>query len=119
MAVAVIPLDSEDDRFFITTTLEGQQYGLTFRWNTRDAGWWFTVSDAAGVDVYTGRLVAEFADLLFPCPDLVRKPLGQLLVQDTTGAAQDPARGDLGARALLTYVELSTLNAASQRVVPV
>lgn len=103
MAVVTLPLRPDLNAYSFQTELEGITYGFRFRWNEREAGWYFDLYDGEGVLLRaSNRVVIDF-------PLLVRArggayPPGQFFAVDT-GTDGDPGLNDLGARVQALYYE--------------
>lgn len=100
----------EDPFYTMTTTLDGSDYLLEFRYNQREAAWYFNISLTdgsllvAGVKVVCNRsLLKRFAD--------VRLPPGVLVAFANTTDHSVPGLADLGEdrRATLMYYSASEL----------
>lgn len=89
------------------TALDGVEYVLQFDWNDRQKRWSFSLADQDEVPIVSGvTLVADWP-LLSLVTD-ARRPLGELVAWDTSGAGLDPGLADLGDRVQFTYVPVST-----------
>lgn len=87
------------------TTLGGSEFTLSFSWSQRDGAWRLTVSDLNGDAIVSGRRVNADWPLLGDVID-PRRPLGELMAVDTTGARDvDPGFADLGDRFALMFLE--------------
>lgn len=99
-----IPVTSDSPIYQQLTTLDGQDYNLTFHYNSRDFSWYLDIADLQRVPILTGiRLVVDW-DLLRRCVD-ARRPPGILIANDLSGAGLDPGPDDLGTRVELLYFE--------------
>lgn len=96
------------------SALDGVTFQLTFRWSQRDGHWLLDLTDQEGGSIRSGMLLATGVPLLAGLQD-ARRPAGELLVVDTTGASDlDPGFEDLGApgaRFVLMYVTAEELAA--------
>lgn len=96
------------------SALDGVTFTLTFRWSQRDGRWLLDIADADGVAVWVGCALNVGVPLLRGCVS-TRRPAGELIVVDTTGANNvDPGFDDLGApgaRFVLMYVTAAELAA--------
>lgn len=91
------------------TPLDGVVYQLTFDWYQRDGHWRLTVADVQGVAIRSG-IVLVLDELLLGTVIDTRRPAGELVVIDTTGArGVDPGFADLGARFQLVYLTAADL----------
>lgn len=102
----IIPLISSTSTFQQTVVLDGVEYGLVFRWNTRSHYWFMTVLDADGTVLAAGRKIVADRPLLQRDTNPALPP-GDLWCVTTTGA--DPGLRDLGESAALLYVEAEDL----------
>jgi hypothetical protein len=106
MATVTIPTRTDETAFYsMRVPLNGVEFLLAFKWNTREGAWYFTISDAAGVPIRSGVKVTLGPGLLRSCVD-VRRPRGEFIAVDTTGQGQEAGFTDLGDRVLLTFVEV-------------
>lgn len=95
-----------------TTSLDGQDYIFRFRWNQREAEWFFSIADAEDDPIVEGLKVTVQLPLLRLVVDS-RRPPGVLLALDTQAVeadlqtektlARDPGIADLGDRVALLY----------------
>ena len=93
------------------TALDGVDYLLTFRWSQREGHWLLDVATAEASPIVSGLALVVGSLLLVGVVD-ARRPAGQLVAVDTTGANDaDPAFDDLGTRFVLTYVTAAELAA--------
>jgi hypothetical protein len=115
----VIPTSTTLPDYRQTTSLEGRDYVLRFRWNTREARWYLDVADQDETPIVSGlKLVAE-APLLRLVRRDDRRPPGELWVRDrearTSAAgklvARDPGLDELGGRCALLYFAAAELEA--------
>ena len=96
-------------RWSQVTALDGVDLTLTFRWSQREGHWLLDVADADGVAIRSGLCLVPSLPLLRGVID-ARRPAGELVVFDTTGANDvDPGFADLGARFRLMYVTAAEL----------
>lgn len=98
-----IPVTNEI-HFSQITTLSGQDFVLTFQWNSREAAWYLDIADQDELPIVTSRKVTVGFPLITRCVD-VRQPKGMLMAVDTTGKEQDPGFDDFGTRVQLVYFE--------------
>ena len=89
--------------------LDGQEYGLRFRYNERSGYWYLDLTDADGVALVSGRKLVRGARVLGRSGD-PRLPPGRLMVV----GLGDPGLEELGAGGLasLVYVDEATVAAA-------
>ncbi len=85
--------------------LENVTYRLRCRWNERAQSWYLDVSDDQGA-IASGIPLVVRLPLLRRCVS-TRRPPGELVCVDTTGADLEAGLADLGARVKLFYVESS------------
>lgn len=82
--------------------LDGASYIVRLEWNMR-CGWFIGLSDQDGVVIFSPKRMVPNWDLLGNVTD-ARRPRGQLVCFDTTGAGDPPGYDDLDKRHLLVYV---------------
>lgn len=123
-----IPLRSDLPHFTVVVELDGNNYRLEFRWNTRDQSWYMHQYDADEVLIQGSlKCVIGWPIGVLTCAD-PRKPPGFLIFEDTSNNKQTdptwtegkdlftydqitkvPGYGDLGDRVRLYYVELADI----------
>ena len=84
------------------TTLDGQDFVLTWEWNMR-LGWLLGLADQDGSTIFSPRRLVPNWDLLYVCTD-PRRPRGMLLCIDSVADAEPPTYESLGLRHQLVYV---------------
>ncbi len=107
MSLVVVPTLKDVDGYVQKTSLEGRDFSLYFRHNSRLGRWFVDVYDQDQVPIMLGvRCVANWSlGRLTVDP---RKPPGTLIVVDReVGAAKDPSKCNLGetGRFALMYAE--------------
>lgn len=103
MAIRIIPTTPGVAFSVRRVSLDGSEYVLRLRWNSREARWYMSLSDADDVLIVGGvKLVAGWP-LLRLVVD-ARRPPGQLVALDQAGDA-DPNLDDLGTRVVLVYID--------------
>jgi hypothetical protein len=109
MAIYPIPLaDETADCFEFTTDLDGVDFTLTFRWNSRDPAWYMDITDAGGNVLLQGLRLSLDTPLTGRFRDL-RLPDGDLMAIDTSNQGLEAGRYDLGNRVKLFYYDLASL----------
>lgn len=104
MAVYIIPNAGESaDHYEFGCPLDGTSYRLAFRWNSRTAGWYLTISTLSREVLASSIKLVEGVPLLQKRRDY-RLPPGDLIV---SGA--EPTRDNLGGAAQLFYLDLAEL----------
>lgn len=88
MTAQAIPVSRDLAFYRQTTTLDGRDYILTFRYNAREDRWYIDLADQDDVEIVSGLKLVCAHDLLLRIVD-ERRPPGRLMVHD--GAASDPA----------------------------
>lgn len=103
MITVQIPTRGDIANYVQTTQLGGKTFLLEFRYNDRDSAWYLTINDAAGPIRSGIKLVPNFLVLR----NLVdaRWNVGQLVVADSRPAPVPPLLAELGAAAVLLYLE--------------
>ncbi len=81
--------------FRYVVLLDGAEYTLEFRWNTRFQYWVINIYDSGLVPLYLGRKLL-LGDTLFADVQITGMPGVDIVPFDTTGTVQRIARGDLG-----------------------
>lgn len=106
----LIPITPGDPEQRITTTLDGEQYVLRFRWNTTDdarVGAWYmdawerdgTTPIVFGVKMVLGTFLGQSTGhALF---------FGGMFLIDTSGSGDEPRLFDLGGRVLLMVLTVA------------
>lgn len=103
MALLELPTRTDLPGYRYTVRLDGTDYILGYRFNTRMDKWLMSVSDVTGALLIADvPLVADW-----PLIDRFRvpgQPPGSLVAYDTSGQGLDPGRFDLGDRVRMTYL---------------
>jgi len=105
MTTTIIPTEeaAQDGIFFESVSLDGVDYQLYFKYNSREGFWYFDLNDVEGNPIRTGIKVVVNYPLTFlcACPE---KPAGELSCINTEDEPQDPGLNDLGLNALMAYL---------------
>lgn len=104
----VLPTRTDLARYSFDIDLDAAKFTFDFEWNDRDAGWYFSMADADGVALLSGRRVV----LGYPLIRIYKGagfPPGELVAIDTSSQNQEPGFGDLGERVKLIYVTAAEL----------
>jgi|SRR5579885_3826672 len=86
-----------------TVQLDGVQYVLRFRWNSRMRCWFLDVADADGNLLIAGRRCTVDSLLIGQFHHIDGAPLNELVPFDTTLLKRDPGLAELGDRVLMVY----------------
>jgi hypothetical protein len=109
--MVIIPCDQKLYYWKQTTTLDGTDYLLEFRYNDREATYYLQISLTDGTLLATGIPLVSNYRLLKPYADF-RMPLGEM-VAVAAGKNDSPAAlGDLGGRVQLVYYTQAEMQAA-------
>lgn len=110
MATQVLDLSGISANYIQTVDLDRSTFALTFRYVARADCWFLDIDDAQGVAVIHGvKLVAGAVPLASVVA--LNRPMGQLVVVDTTGQDKDPGIDDFGGNApnaIVCYIEAGT-----------
>jgi hypothetical protein len=104
MATLVLPCKPGENHYTFGVELDANTYQLEFRWNVRDASWYFSIYDAAGAPIAIGARVVIGFPLHFRNVS-ERMPPGIFDAVDTSGKGSPPGLLDLGGRVQLLYTE--------------
>ena len=117
MTVYIVPTanGAENASYVQRTTLDGVPYLLTFEWNGREGRWYLSVADVDGELILASRKIVCNWPLLDGWSD-ERRPAGELVAWDLSGAGLDPALDDLGTRVRLTYYDAAEMAARAEAV---
>lgn len=85
------------------TTLEGNSYHITIKWNSTDEAWYLDLIGVSNDVAFQGIKLVGGIDLLEPYRIL---ELGQLYIVDMQSENQDPNFEDVGDRYRLCYLEI-------------
>lgn len=88
------------------TTLDGSDYEIEWRWNTRSSRWWLRISDTDGQIVYEPA-VAGFP--LLRSVTGTRRPAGELVIIDVMGQGREPGLRDFVSDFAIVYFEADDL----------
>jgi hypothetical protein len=103
MAV-LLPITVKGAQFVFKTELESVAYTFDFRWNWRDAGWYFNLLDGEGVLLVAGVRVVLNTALLKSFRRMVGVPSGVLVAVDSGGQQLEAGQDDLGSRVKVYYL---------------
>lgn len=108
MAVSDIPNRTDLTHYELSVVLDGVTYVLEFRWNLRDAAWYFDIRLEDETNVANGIKVVINWPLLRGLRSDSRPP-GELFAFDTSGAGFDPVIDNLGSTVKLSYYDATSL----------
>lgn len=87
-----------------SVTLDGIDYQLEFRHNSREDNWYMDLLDVAGNALRSGiRCVINFPLIRLMREDT--RPPGELFCLDTRQIPNDPLLEDLGVNSIISYVD--------------
>lgn len=104
----IMPTRTDVPHYTFELQLEQRTYAFEFRWNERAGAWFFSIADADGAPLLSGRKVTLGLPLLARFRD-PRLPAGDLEAVDTTGQNRAPGLDELGSRVKLLYLERAEL----------
>lgn len=110
MAVQDLNIDpvSSGRPFEVEWILDGTRYWFEFFYNARAAFWTMHVNDAGKTRLISGVRCVVGLPLLRLCTN-AQRPLGKLILIDTSGTDTDPGPNDLGERCRMTYIPVDDL----------
>lgn len=114
MAILEIPVRNDLDAYSLLVTLEGTEYLMRLRHNTRDDHWYLSMALSDGTELADGIPIVVDTPLLGRWAwhqDLPQD--GYLMAVDTTGEAADPVKEDLGDRIQLLWIPFDDLEDAA------
>ncbi len=104
MAQIELPLRSDLERFDFVVTLDGVAYKFLFSWNSRQEGWFMSLSLEDDTPIWTGiRVVVNW-----PLGGRTRsslRPPGHFVAFDAAETKTDPGLNDLGVRVRILYFD--------------
>lgn len=110
MAILEIPVRSDLDAYSLIVTLEGTDYRLAFRYNTRAARWIMSMELTDGTALASGIPIVANVPLLGRWSWKDDLPAdGFLMAVDSTGDEEEPAKEDFGDRVKLLWVPLEDI----------
>lgn len=112
MAVQRIPAFQDVPSWQQRTALDGRDYLLTFTWNERASRWFLDIADQDGVAIATSLCLVVGVPLIQLSLD-ERRPPGELVLIDTSGADADPDLDTLATTAALLYYPAAGLGRAA------
>jgi hypothetical protein len=110
MAIIEIPTQQNLSAWEQRTTLDGSDYLLNFAWNGREAAWYLSFSDAAGVPLVTGIKLVSNRPLLNRFRYVQGLPPGNVMAVDLSGQIAQAGYTDLSAGVSLVYFDLEELS---------
>lgn len=99
-----LPLGNDVPSYKFKTSLSGVVYTLQLNFNTRVQLWHLDIMDASNNPIYMGIPLIIDTDLLYQCVNPLR-PLGTMVVLDTTNQEQNPGRNSFGTTHILMYID--------------
>lgn len=103
-----LPLFSDSPHFSYQVDLDATTYGFEFKWNARDASWYFNLADADGLPLLSGlRVVVRH--LYLSRYRYFGLPIGELEFVDSTDKDLEPGLEDLGQRVFFIYTPAAEL----------
>jgi hypothetical protein len=115
MPGVVLPLQPSIPNYRLGVALDGTQFVLDVRWNSRDGAWYLDLRDAQAVAIRVGIRVVLGAMLGRRSVD-PRFPAGILFAADLGGKDQEAGLDDLGTRVqvyFFTFAEYDALISAA------
>lgn len=109
--MAIFTLATGSDPFYdFTATLDGVNYAFDFRYNQREACWYFSIGLNDGTDLANGVKVVCGPSLLSTFVD-DRLPPGALIAMSSTADNSPPGLSDLapGARVSIIYADAAEI----------
>ena len=106
-----LPTVTDSPHYTFSIDLDAKTYVFNFRWNDRDAAWFFDVELLDGSRLATARKIVLNVPLLAALGD-PRLPPGALIaldLNDAGGVATPPNIDELGARVRLYYLSAAEL----------
>lgn len=90
---------------FDAGTEQARFHRILYKWNVRDASWYFDFADDTGIALVRSRRIVLATDIL---RDFKHRqiPQGSIDIIDTSGEHIEPTILDLGDRVLVRYTEL-------------
>ena len=89
-----------------TSTLDGSDYEIQWRWNSRSSRWWMRLSDDDGQICYIPA-VAGFP--LLRSVTGTRRPPGEIIVRDLLDQDREPGLRDFSTDFAVLYIESSEI----------
>lgn len=105
-----LPIDASAPNYRVGTTIEGVQYLLDVRWDSRAAAWFLDVLDVEAIVIAAGLKLCLGVIIGRRCAD-PRFPAGGILVSDLSGDGLDATLGDLGSRVKVYHYTVAELEA--------
>jgi hypothetical protein len=85
----------------VSTTLDGVDFALDVRWNSREESWYLDINTSDGIAIKQGIKIVLGAKLGVTSHPL--RPTGTFLAVDLSGAGLKPTLDDLGTRVIVLY----------------
>ena len=103
MALVQLPVSSDRANYEFKTTLDGEKYTLSFRFNNRAGRWIMDIKTATGTVIVAGIPLLAGVDFLAQFQTKTDLPQGSLFLVNLTDENTSPGRDDLGVNTLLMY----------------
>lgn len=101
MVAVNIPVDSKDSYYTFTSSIDGDTYRFTLRWNAIVEIWYMDIEGLTNNVLLRGLALIEGLNLLRPYAVL---EMGTLLLYDVEGKGERPTRESLGNRHKVLYI---------------
>lgn len=102
MATFTLPIAEDSIDFEQFTELDGREFIMRFRYQSKDDAWYLDISDHDETPLVMGLKIVLGVLLLRPYQADVRLPPGDLFALAPSGGG-DPGAGALGSRVLVVY----------------
>ncbi len=110
MAGYVIPITADEPHQRFEVDLEGATFVLVLDWNQREGFWYASLELPDGTQLLDGRKVVLGVPMFRRLTD-PRRPPGDLVFIDTSGADLEAGRLDLGTRVVAVYLDRADIDA--------
>ena len=109
MATVIVPTTSDHERFIERVQLEGLNFVLRIRYNSRMGEWILDLFDTDQNALVRSRAAVLDWDLFQQFGHLTTLPPGFMNFFDTTGGGARATRTDLSTRVILLYTDLADI----------
>ncbi len=103
-----LPLNSDAPHYRVGTTLQGIQYLLDVRWNSREEAWYMTISSVEDIVLIAGIKLVLGVFLTRLSHD-ERLPDGEFMVSDLSDTSTEATLTDLGERVAVYFIPTEEL----------
>lgn len=110
MTISRIPTSTVNSNYEFVVELDGAEFKLRFKYNSRDDAWYLNILDTNDVMLRAGLKVVNEWTLLRLWAE-ANRPRGELIAVNQGNVPAPPTLNQLGAEVVLTYLDATEIAA--------